>query len=280
MIGKTLKIIRENRGISQRDFSENVVSPSFYSKVEAGTSQISAILLFDLLEDANITIKEFYYIKKRYKNEEQTTILQQTRFSFHTADLLALETLYQKVLTNQLDENYLFIIKNLKHYIRNEPFDQVDLQALKKNLLDIPGWGHYELQLFSLSSYLFDADTLILLASNVVRTIDRYASLENYEQDLLTILTNLIHALLKENKPDTANHYLQLAKNHQKNPLLIYEHLLINFYEQLIQLKTGATTTTERATFIIETFSILQMEQTAKKLNLMLVEFKHSKIKC
>lgn len=272
MIGETLKIIRESRGISQRDFSKNVVSPSFYSKVEAGTSQISASLLFALLEDRNVTIKEFYYIKKRYKNEQQTTILQQTRMAFHKADLPALETLYQNVLIEQLDENYLFVIKNLKHYIRDEPFDQVDLRALKKYLLEIPGWGHYEFQLFSLCSYLFDADTLTLLASNVVRTIDRYAALSNYEQDLLTILINLARALLKESRASAASHYLQLAKNYQKNPLLIYEQLLIDFFEQVIQLKTGATTNSSRAIYIIDMFMTLHLNQTAQKLEVILAE--------
>lgn len=272
MVNKALKIIRENKGLSQREFAKNIVSPSFYSKVESGQSQISASLLFKILEEANVTVQEFYYIKKNYKNEKQVATLRDIRIHFSKGDIAALEVLYKKMKETSSDENILLVIENLKKHIKNVPFNQSSLKVLEKHLLDIPGWGHYEFQLFSLCSYFFDADTLILLSNNVVRNIEKYKEFVNYEQDFLIILINLVKSLVKENNIEYAHYYLQLAKSHQQNPLFVYERLLISFFDFVLSLEVNPIRNEKEAHYIIGVFKSLDMINIANHLEAILLE--------
>lgn len=272
LIGKTLKIIRENRGLSQQAFSKGIVSPSYYSKVEAGSSEISANLLFELLEASNTTIKEFYYIKKSYKSESQINIFKQMRLYFNKGDLSALVTLETELRERSTDDNYLLIIENLKNYLQENKLDQNALMTLKKYLGNIPSWGHYEFQLFALCSYLFEAGTLILLSNNIVRNIEKYEDFANYEQDLLTILINLVRALLRGNKIDEAHYFLQLAKSTHKNPLFIYEKLLIEYFDCLLHLKDKRKESETKANEIINFFKRIDLVHTAKNLDVVLQE--------
>lgn len=272
MIGKTLKIIRENKGLTQHAFSKDIVTPSYYSKIESGTSKISAELLFEILEASNITIQEFYYIKKSYKSESQISVLKQIRLHFNKGDLVALESLNKELNEMSSDENYFLLINNLINYLKGNKLDESTLNTLKDYLVNVPGWGHYEFQLFSLCSYLFEADTLILLFSNVIRNIDKYEEFINYEQDLLITLINLVQSFLSKSRLEDAHYFLRLAKSTHKNPLFIYERLLIDFFDCLLGIEFNRSENEIKAYDIIEFFESIDLHYTAKNLDSVLLE--------
>ena len=58
-IGKALKKIRTIKGLTQFQFAHNVVSESFYSKVERGKNEITASDLLRLLKVNHISRADF-----------------------------------------------------------------------------------------------------------------------------------------------------------------------------------------------------------------------------
>ena len=59
-IGNRLKNIRKFLGLTQLEFSGNIVTESFYSRVENGKSDISISKLIELLNYNHISLYEFF----------------------------------------------------------------------------------------------------------------------------------------------------------------------------------------------------------------------------
>lgn len=70
-IGEALRTERIKLGLTQNEMSSDIVSRSFYAKVEAGKNKIAADRLFRILFLHNIDISEFNdLIQKTYNSDE------------------------------------------------------------------------------------------------------------------------------------------------------------------------------------------------------------------
>lgn len=61
--GQLFRQLRRDRGLSIRQVSDELNSVSFISKFEKGNSHISMHRMEHLLENINVTIEEFYYLR-------------------------------------------------------------------------------------------------------------------------------------------------------------------------------------------------------------------------
>ena len=70
-IGEALRTERIKLGLTQNEMCSDIVSRSFYAKVEAGKNEIAADRLFRILFLHNIDISEFNdLIQKTYNSDE------------------------------------------------------------------------------------------------------------------------------------------------------------------------------------------------------------------
>ena len=62
--GETFRKLRKERGFTLKSVSENIISYSYLSKFENGTSDITLSNFIRLLERLNITLDEFLYFNE------------------------------------------------------------------------------------------------------------------------------------------------------------------------------------------------------------------------
>lgn len=264
-IGKTLKFIRENKGLSQREFCKGVISNSFYSKVESEKSHISAGLLFELLEAQNIAVSEFYFIHNQYKNEQSIYIIRSIKAFFTNEQVEKLIELKNNIKTDGNKKLYVLLIENLILVLKNEIIIDDNTKKIIHYLVETPTWGHFEFYLFILGINFFDVETTLLLSSNIIKNLTRYSEYINYESDLILLLLNIIKKMLLHKEIEQAHYFLQLAKKYQKTPIYVYERLLINFFESIITDRQSDISL-ETTLIIFESFNLNYLTNDLKKI--------------
>lgn len=86
-ISETLKFFREGIPMTQKNFCSEIISASYYAKVESGNSNISADLLFQLLKKNNISVTEFFFKVSNSTEEIYVSKFKNIRKAYYTTDI-------------------------------------------------------------------------------------------------------------------------------------------------------------------------------------------------
>lgn len=282
--GKTIRKIRINKGLTQKEVASNIVSLSFYMKVEQDEHTISADTFFKILNKLTIEIDEFLFVHNDFKETSKKAIQKQMYQFVYNHDLQALvflkeetEQLYQQ----NLDLFYLLISNELECII-NDMQGHIISDTSTKKLIDylstISVWGHFETRLFTDTMGFFDIETTILLADSLFEYFRNYSNSEIHEQDILLALINLTLRCFDSDYLEEASYYLMLINNKQTNPELFYERNMYLFLTGIDAIKNNNVAEgREKALCSIQIFSDLDMKNSANKYQVYLD--KHLKLK-
>lgn len=106
-IGEALRTERIKLGLTQNEMSSDIVSRSFYAKVEAGKNKIAADRLFRILFLHNIDISEFNdLIQKTYNSDEnnlRNDLEEKMAEAFSNKDVDSLTEYCQKIIASTSD---------------------------------------------------------------------------------------------------------------------------------------------------------------------------------
>ncbi|GMM20275.1 helix-turn-helix transcriptional regulator [Lactobacillus amylovorus subsp. amylovorus] len=106
-IGEALRTERIKLGLTQNEMSSDIVSRSFYAKVEAGKNKIAADRLFRILFLHNIDISEFNdLIQKTYNSDEnnlRSDLEEKMAEAFSNKDVDSLTEYCQKIIASTSD---------------------------------------------------------------------------------------------------------------------------------------------------------------------------------
>ncbi|SUO80028.1 Rgg/GadR/MutR family transcriptional activator [Streptococcus equinus] len=124
-LGKCFNLLRESKGLSQKEIAGEVISIAQLSRFERGVSNINTDTLYHCLENMNVSIAEFQCVCLNY-SQNQRLLFQ---------DEVAKAYLEKNILT-------------LKHYLvkcnQQEQVAKTDVQFLVDHLFSVDEWGRYE----------------------------------------------------------------------------------------------------------------------------------------
>lgn len=274
--GKTLKKIRMDKGMTQGEVAEGIISHSFYAKIEKNESSLTVDRFFDILKKFNMNMDEFSYIHDGFKQNIKTdmfTKLQKYYYSENgTENIQKLREQSLKLYENNNDGfyqrfsiiAYCLIQRNLKKDI-----NPVKVEPLKKYLFDIERWYRYDISLFISTMDIFDLETILVLSDKVIKNIGEYKDFSAYENEILLALINLVFVCYSNKKIDEGDFYLILLKKRQKNPKFLYERNVILFLEGISEILHGdieaGKITSTKAIDIFETLNMVNFSQKYKE---------------
>jgi len=265
-INDTLKHIRINKGLSQKEFSLNILSPSYYSKVEAGISNISAINLLDLLENSNITFSEFIHIYNDFHSEEQVDIFIIIKESIYANNISRLMCLYSKI-NNRVDKITLLLLDCSIKYIKNENIHDSETNYIKNYLLNIPTWGYFEINIFTIATNFLPPSDSVLISIQVIKNFDNYSQHNQYNQDIIMMLSNLSKVCLLNDLLKEGYYYLSVAKKINTH-MYIYGDLILKFLEGVHEIKVSKISSgKKKITTVLSIFEKLGYDMIHTKLN-------------
>ncbi len=204
--GKTLRMIRQQKGVTLKQLADNICSVSFLSKFERGDSDITLSLMNMLLEKLMINFDEFLYIHNDYQpdqleqffkaagtallNRDVNQLKHLKETTLHKWKQYSVETYYYNALLLEVYESIVdseYSIESLKEY---------NIQLLSDYLFRVEVWGYYELTIYNGTLHLLEPDMVIQLSRTAYEKSARFKDYKNVSESITAVLFNTIIYLL------------------------------------------------------------------------------------
>lgn len=240
-IGDTILKIKQMRGYSVKQITKNVISKSEYYRIINGERGISAEKLFLLLENLNISIKEFTYlanndnftqfnnpflqIQKYFLNKNSTKLL---AISKDNSDkYLKTELIRYKHISLCAEACYKRL--NYKSTFHSNAQYELSSYLLQLNELTL-----YDMLLFNNTMFILPKNISTILAKNIYHELPKYNRFSEQTSLLFMILVNIAILSIQHKQP-LKNHVhmmnkIKLGEQH------ILEKMYLYFFNLLIQI--------------------------------------------
>ncbi|MEB2301387.1 helix-turn-helix domain-containing protein [Lysinibacillus xylanilyticus] len=217
-LGNTIKLIRENKGLTQAYISDKILTQGNYSKFENLNLDIGGASLIAILNKLELSLEEFLFIKNNFTITERNSIIQK----FHSLtyndrkgliNLLNDIEKYSKRKNDFLIESIEKICNSLLIFIKTK-----DIENARIGINSI--WTHlskrnhlYISDIYLLNSILFFFPLQIgrEIIQYLLRGIDKYKNFKGIEKMKINCLLNFSIFLIKNREYKDALIYIENA---------------------------------------------------------------------
>lgn len=219
--GKTLKIIRKNRQMTQKEVCKGIMPQGTYSRIEQGKLPLSLEHMVNIAKNLNFSLNEFMYIHQNYHATEREKILK----DFREIELAGFEELNKKwTRLKRVEEkdahlNLLNQTYELFRLISTEDFLQVQAaaQPIWKQLEKLDHWYLEDLELLNSILYYFPIDVAEQIVQTALKRLNNYMDYErNIEPLAMYFQLNLANRYIGEQLYDKALKLLTALLNEKQ----------------------------------------------------------------
>ena len=245
-IGSKLKKLRHDLGLTQKEMAADVISVSFYSKVERGFHDIGAEELIQILEKHGVSFQEFFSETEQKKiNTKKLNALVNNLIKAANED----NDIQISDIINQLEkiEPQTSLIKSLILQAKvisethsDDSFEKLtnkEKNEIKKIVFqkDIDENGYLRIVLLSNTMELYSIDESTFLIKSIIR---RYQDTTKLEKNILIALSilmvNYVDICLQKNKISLCEEPLNYLKELPNVIELAFTKILGKYYGDII----------------------------------------------
>lgn len=271
-IGSLLRKFRLNKEKTQREWIGDIVSPSYYSKVEKDIHRISAEDLVSLLNYNSVSLLDFFgelnsSKQSKYNQEhELMTVINDAYYRNSKNELLKLKEFVSESDLPNKESDLLYLDAYIAD-INNENLDDVEKQALKDQIFSKPNFDKSKLVLYCNFMMFYDLESNLLITRRVIKQFQGSNDVNTLEM-ILSVIGNLLIQCIEENEYDETKFLIITADQistrpglfFYKNVILLLKNMVKYHYEPKFEyLKI--------CQIAIENFSLLGMNEYGKELN-------------
>lgn len=255
MYGSTIKTIRKEKGITQKEVYTGVVSKTFYSDFEAGKYSISMDKFQGLLQNLNISYEEFLYFHNQMGLTEAQKLEKQIDSHYKKGKFEELFHIYQENYTNTSREiRYLASKAYLLVLITNHNFynfSRDPLNEIISNLNNLDAWTLNDIKVAKLvllsipEKKMQEANELY---TKITKELSKYRSYSQfvYQKEVADLYFHRIQSLLILNHIDQAQQVFQDYTQLMEDEDLDDMNLFIQFHFSKLLLGLYLTYSTVR----------------------------------
>ncbi|EOL49312.1 helix-turn-helix domain-containing protein [Enterococcus caccae] len=245
--GTLIKKIRQEKGLSQKDIYEGIMTRQTYYLIETNTSMPSFDKFLMILEKLFISVNEFLYILDPEVFPTENYLYHQLSQAVFKKDETRLSLLLdksQQLYTSTNNKKYLHLnlITQAMTYLNDKQMEPDSLYRLKElmlpikeYLIGIDKWYLYELKLLNNSLYSFELSEAIALGTLVGKKIDVLGNMEQYQDIKLRIYLNLSSLCLNRQDYDNVLFFSTLAKENAQTDYRLFEKVIAHLNYEIAQ---------------------------------------------
>lgn len=229
-----------NRSYSQTEVSKGITSQSTYSKFEAETRDVNAMVYIQLLQRLNISSEEFDFISNNYSyNKKQDIIDELFSLKYNHVDYLKhlkgqalafLDEEYDK----EIEQVYLICEAFIQlHNTKNIEVAQNIVKPIWEEMSKFEQWYLNDIKIINTILFLFPADIAIDFTQNVLTRLDTYKDFQDAEKLKIAFKINLSLLLIK-NKDYMSAHKIIVESLKSDRPKMSYAILALHFSRKAI----------------------------------------------
>ena len=235
-VGCTIDLIRQKKNIPIKSLIGGVVSRAHYYRITNGQSDMTVTCFFKILEQLNVSLEEFLFIKNNFKIERFKALFTDVRESFIEQDvdkLLALKeksTLIYKETNLERYQHIALVIKLLINRLKKEEYDSFAKEYLQDYLVNLNMFTHYDLVLYTNTFFAFSKELNEAISTRILDNAKKYEQLKSFESDTVKVLSNMIFYEIELNDFKKVKEYLGYMKQVELSEHLIIEKILQKFF--------------------------------------------------
>lgn len=212
--GKTLKHIRESRGLSQEYVARDIVSRTSISKIENGKQEPTISNAQKLIAKLDLDSNEFFYIQNNYKFGTKNSILRRFMNLSETTQTEPISNIIDecnKYLSISFDiqvDNILLVLQCLQDFENGKVDNKFNktLEAVWERLSKIDNWLIIDLFLINNILYFFPFDTAYNMTFQALKIIQyKYPHMLTLKN---AFYLNISFLLMRRSKKKQAIDYL------------------------------------------------------------------------
>jgi len=247
---KTFYKLRKSKKLTLTSLADQNASASFIGKFEKSQTDMSVSRFFNLLEKMHVSQAEFEfmlqenqapYLIRRIHLIDNQAITKELVQEFH--DIIKQDH------SNRPNDNtpaFLMILAEgltllLSKEVKQWPNDQlyVIVKPVQTYLLGVEVWGIYELQIFTLISFMLPADILYLLTKVAIKRVGLYdQSLLNVQSQLMHVIWTSFSTLVYEDL-SAAQQLLSIAEKYLIDHIDVTEKITLMFNKGWYDIEAG-----------------------------------------
>lgn len=244
-MGLLFKGIRENKNISIRKASDGVVSKSQLSRFERGENDISALKLFNLLDNIEMSLEEFVEMFREFDIDENRKKFNSIGKLEQAGDFDGLKKFYYNEMDlfyNSLKTYHRFNALSIKSVLFEhgigEGLDYNEKKSITDYLYEIIQWSQYELQLFTLNLSQIDYPIVKKIIREIIQREEFYINIPENFSLVLMIIRNVSVVAVRNKDFETTNLLLNWLENSQDNEndfriKMVKKTILVEYYEKI-----------------------------------------------
>lgn len=241
-IGRLLKEERLKKGLTQQEFSNDIITVSYYSKIEKELHSITIEILLELLQKNNIDISTFFNKLDVEKdgNKYLNTILSQVSDAYLRKDISFLSELLDDIKLgtndNKKDTQLVLSIIELTRASILEDLDSISpeiRELLQNKVFNLLSWDKFKLSLYSQIVELYDIESNIIMINSILSKNISFYPFEN-KIYILTILLNFISICIENDQCPIALGYIKIIDNEPTCPENFFQKMLNRYFYLLI----------------------------------------------
>lgn len=197
-IGELLKVKRKELGLTQTEMAGNILTKSYYSKVERGQHEIKAIDLIKILRLHDLDCAQFF---NRIENEQKVNnqeynakmYLSKLHDAYYHQDLDQLSKLQQQ-LKQEAQTNEILNLETqatvVKAYLTHSlgKLSNEEKSNIKKQIFKNKDWNENSLRLFAIAMPLFDMNDLKFIINTILKKYYEIKSVSIVEQEMVSAI--------------------------------------------------------------------------------------------
>ncbi|NRD78499.1 helix-turn-helix transcriptional regulator [Bacillus sp. BRMEA1] len=222
MYGATMKSIRKQKGLTQKEVYSGVVSKSFYSDFEADKYSVTVDKFQGLLQNLNISFEEFLYFHNQMDLSDTQKLEKEIDAYYKQGKFEELFSIYQEFYTSSIREvrhlaskAYLLVLITNSNFYN---FSRDPLNEIISNLEITKSWTLNEIKLAKLVLLSIPEKKMeesFKIYKKISEELSKYMNFSDlvYQKELADLYFNRIQSLLVLNNISEAEKVFQDYSN-------------------------------------------------------------------
>lgn len=245
-VGEVLKEERKKLNLSQSQMAGDILTKSFYSKVERGLFSIRTDDLLHILDLHNIEYSAFF---KKVQSEENDEGLTQAKCMdlLHTAyyeqdysKIVELQNLLKQKDISKLNLrsiNAQITIVGSSILGKLDKISETDKKRIKEAIFETNDWTENGLRLFAISMFMFNSDDINSILNTILNNIKDINYVSGEKQKIVSaILVNYLNYSIKNSKNimlANVDKALMILDSLVVNPNNCFAKIMVKYYSSV-----------------------------------------------
>lgn len=240
-IGELLKEFRLNKEKTQREWIGDIVSPSFYSKVEKNIHRISAEDLVAILHVNKVPLIDFFSkLNKRDQARYQQglkigQLINEAYYQNSKSDLQQIRKIVANSDLPDKDDNLLFIDAYIAMLGNDfESLDKDMINRMKEKVFSISNFDGDSLSMYCNFMAFYDLDSNLIISKKVIEQFIDSNEIR-IQRIVLSIIDNMLTICIQDKRYDETSFFLEVAKQVKIKPEIFFYKAVIVAFDNLIK---------------------------------------------